>query len=230
MVVFGDHGLSEASTRISQGFQAGHGNSWRSRSISTFPPWPGRKGFHVDLSCFGNSSTSSGNTWREGSFCDNLPCLSWELRTSNVCPAWAVSEKLSMLLLLFILSLPDTLLLLLVSVNIPICIFQPTSPLHPSLLFFLIFVPIFAPYQPFSPVTWTGKIFPKTLFGDLEKGDSDCRFYIIHIAEPTPPSWEVQRAGAVQELQCRQGETGSVSLHFFMIYFWLSSCLLHRWL
>lgn len=86
------------------------------------------------------------------------------MRTSNVYPAWAISEKLSMLLLLDIVSLPDTLLLLLVSVSIPICTFQPTSALHPSLLF-LMFVPISAPYQPFSPLTETGKILvPKTCY------------------------------------------------------------------
>lgn len=93
-----------------------------------------------------------------------------------------------MLLLPDSLSLPDILSVLLVSVNTPTCAFLPTSLLFPSLLlFFHFFIPMFAPYQPLSPVQSAGKLFlPNFLWHYLGKGGTACRFYIIHVLRAHP--------------------------------------------
>lgn len=98
------------------------------------------------------------------------------------------------------LYLPDILLVLLVSVSTLTCTFLPTSLLLPSLLlFFLFFVPMFASYQPLSPVPWPGKLLPRFSLHYLGEGGTDCRFFIIHVSTAHPSKCGNSRGYSCEE-------------------------------
>lgn len=89
-----------------------------------------------------------------------------------------------------------------------------TPPL--SCPFFLFFVPMFAPYQPLSPVPWPGKLFlPEFLPRYLGEGGADFRFCIIHVVRARPSKLGNSRGYSCGEAARGLSSAGRVSPGLF---------------